>query len=257
MTADGRLTTVLVLGATAYLAYRFGYVWPKNLNESLKLKRAVPRRRSFAEFIPKTRRLDGSEHRADAALFLGDQVSKLYDEVIAASAALDAKATTILGFVGGGVSLYALTVETKAPVHGNLTALLVLAALFFLGSLMACLACLYTRFRSGLPEVREQLAVAEVLDDMHTTAARTAAFLFLLKEDRLDDNRPINVYKTMYVELAHFLFAFGAITIVLNYAVLARTPTTPPPDTTGRCVITTKNASVAFECTTKGDSHGP
>jgi hypothetical protein len=256
VTADGRLTTVLVLVTGTFLAYRFGYVWPKKLLAGPRqLKLNVPDARSFEKFVEKTGRLDNSERRAEAAVFLGDQVSKLYDEVIAAAAALDAKATTILGFVGGGVSLYALTVEAKTAAHPNLTALLGLGALFFLGSLAASLGCLYTRFRVGLPEVRDQLGKPEVLNDMHLTAARAAAFVFLLKQDRLDSNRPINAYKARYVELAHFLFAFGAITIVLNYAVLALSPNMPVPSTT-RCVLTS-NAPVAFDCSTKGDAHGP
>jgi hypothetical protein len=242
--------------AGAYLLFRFGFVWPRILQESKRLKSNVPNKRSFAQFAAVTARLDETEHRGDAALSLRDESAKLYDEVIAANGVLDAKATTILGFVGGGASLYALAVESKAATNAHASPLLAMGVFFFVLSLLACLGCMFTRFRGGLPELRD-LAVPATLNDASMTASRVAAFLFVLKQDRHDDNLWINSYKTMYVEAAHTLFAFGAIAIVLNYLVLANAGGTGGENSSGRCVVISKGNSITYDCTTKGGSHGP
>jgi hypothetical protein len=228
MTADAAIALAYGFLAYFYLLIRFRIVWPAVLEKSLRLKRNVPDARSFAEFVQFTANL-GAEQKADAPVMLRDEAGKLYEETLAANAALDAKATQVLGFLGGGASLYALAVDSKATAHPQPTLLLALGVLLFVLALIACLGCMFTRFRGGLPELRTQLALPATLNSTSMTPARVAAFLFILKQDRQDDNLWINSYKTMFVELAHALFAFGAIAIVLNYVVasfLGGTPAT-------------------------------
>jgi hypothetical protein len=247
---------IIGLVSVVYLIDRFCFEWPDYLKESKTLKSKV-KVRSFNAFIRSTPFLDGSDTRAETFFKLRDESARLYDEVTAAMAALDAKATTILGFVGGGASLYALAVESKAAADPHPTVLIAVGVFLFFGSLLACLGCMFTRWKGGMPELRG-LAVPSVLTRRTTTtAARVAAFLFVLNQDRYDDNLWINSHKTMYVELAHTLFAFGAIVLVLNFAVQSHVGGGAATKSSGSCVITSQRSSTTFHCTTGGSSHGP
>jgi hypothetical protein len=255
MTADTWtvLTTwiaiALGLGAGFYLIFRFRVAWPELLQESANLHSLVEKR-SFEQFVESTNTLD-KDASADAFLKLRDESARLYDEVIAANAALDSKATTILGFVGGGASLYALAVESKASANPHPTLLIGVGVLLFVAALLACLGCMFTRLKGGMPELRS-LAAPPVLNGGTMTPARVAAFLFALNQDRHDDNLWINRQKTKYVELAHTLFAFGAIALVVNFAVQSHAGGNAEAKSSGRCVITSKGSSITFGCTSKG-----
>lgn len=246
--ADAGMAIVLLLVAYGFLMYRFRIVWPDRIDQTRRLSN-TPARGSFAAFVIDTGELDDAERKSDAAVYLGDQVAKIYDEVIVASRNLDAKATTILGFVGGGASLYALTAETKTAAQPHPSALLALGIAFFLLSLLACLGCLVVRIRAGLPALRDQFAAPAALNQTKlTTKARVAAYIFMQLQDRLDANRPINAYKSMFVEMAQDLFAFGAIVIVVNYAVVAYTGGTAPAKTATTCTITLVGSTSKLEC---------
>ena len=204
---------------------------------------------SFDTFVASTPQLNDAE----PALFLIDRVSKLYDEILDATKSQEAKATTILGFVGGGASLFALSFGSSTSAHPAVTALLLLSLAYFLATLFACLLSLVGRERRGLPELDDEFAKVPVLNDGHTTKARVAAYLFLVIEERVNDLRRINVTKSYYIELAQQLFAFGVITVIANYLVSAQVPAPIAKPTTLHCKSsgTTWANSNTLDCTTE------
>jgi hypothetical protein len=214
---------------------------------------------TFEEFIAATPQLNDNDKTAEPSLFLVDKVSKMYDEVSDATKTNEAKATTILGFVGGGASVIAVT-SAGGNGHVAITALLGLALICFLGTLFACLMCLVGRQRQGLPELREQLASTDVLNDPRTTKARLAGFFFLITENRVMSFLRINLVKAYYIELGQQLFALGVLALVANFAVTAMAPTSPPKPTVVRCQASGRavTTSKAFTCTTdNGALHAP
>src|SRR6202035_4177261 len=119
ITWDLALAILIVAVSAALLVtrYRSHWTWQLALGAD-----DDPERGSFADFVKQTPQLDDNDKTAEPAVFLVDRVSKLYGEVSDATKSQEAKATTILGFVGGGASLYALSATTKAGTPGGATA---------------------------------------------------------------------------------------------------------------------------------------
>ncbi len=212
-----------------------------------------PDRGTFADFVEATPQLNDNDKTAEPSLFLVDKVSKMYDEVSDTTKGQEAKATTILGFVGGGASVIAVTAATGSGGHVTITALLGFALICSLGTLFACLMCLVGRQRQGLPELREQLASTVVLNDPRTTKARLAGYFFLITVNRVMSFLRINAVKSYYIELGQQLFALGVLALVANFAVTALAPASRPTPVVIRCQASGKTvvASNALTCTTK------
>lgn len=230
---------------TGYLVVRYLHFeqYIKNAKED---KAKVPEERPFTEFAKKTDKLVANEEdKAKAAESVSKEVARLFDQIVASNAAIDAKATTILGFVGGGASLYTLAIESKATDHPTTTPLLVLAVVFFVVSLIACLVCLASRFTGGLPELHTQFAdEANVLyNEPIVTNARVAAFLSFLHQDRLSMTRPANVRKARWIDLAHAAFFVGVIAFIANYAVNQSSM-----HTSQQCSVKTTGNTVQLNC---------
>jgi hypothetical protein len=117
---------------------------------------------------------------------LSDRIAKFYAEANDASKAQEAKASTILGFVGGGAGLYALAVESKAAAHPAFSWLLTTGIVLLVLTLVATLLCLAGRPRGGLDVLRDEFADPETLNDPATTKARIAGYLFVRMSDRYD-----------------------------------------------------------------------
>jgi hypothetical protein len=205
----------------------------------------------FADFVAVTPQLNDNDKTAEPPLFLVDKMSKMYDEVVDVSKGQETKATSILGFVGGGASLIAVISATSGG-HRSVTALLALALIAFLGTVIACLMCLVGRQRQGLPELRLQLAQPEVLNDPGTTKARLAAYFFLITVNRVMDLLRIESVQSYYIELGQQLFALGVLALVANFAVTTMAPVSPPKPTVVRCQTSSMatTTSNTLTCTT-------
>lgn len=222
-TWDVALTIALVALASGLFVARYFWHWRWELALG---GQSDPERGTFADFVKATPHLDDGEQAAAAPAFLVDRATKLFDEVTDTTKGQEAKATTILGFVGGGTSLYALTAPIKGLVQPGQTALIAAALAFFLLSLLACLRCLVARRRRGLPELATELGSAQVLNDPHTTKARVASYLFIIMMDRVNRARYINFTKAYSMELAQQAFALGVLCFVANYGLNAYLPST-------------------------------
>jgi hypothetical protein len=245
---DIALAIVLFAVSGVLLASRYRDHWaPRFAHEA----DPEPERGTFAQFVKNTPQLKDNDKTAEPALLLVDRASKIYDEVNDATKGLEAKATTILGFVGGGASLYALSAGTSGA-HPSFSVLLGFALAYFLLSLGSCLLCLVGRTRRGMPELRDEFANVALLNDQNTTKARVAAYLFMLVQDRTDSFRRINVRKSYYMELAQQMFALGVIAIVANAVVVAYTPAPAAKPSSVHCAGSGKSivASKSFDCTT-------
>jgi|HubBroStandDraft_2_1064218.scaffolds.fasta_scaffold32842_2 hypothetical protein len=176
---------------------------------------------TFSDFAADTCRLN-DESSPDATGVLLDFATKLYEELTQATKGIEAKATTLLGFVGGGASLYALAVETKTASASAYTPLIGLSILFFLGCLAASLACLTALRQKGTDRLEDLLSI-NTLNSGTITKSRVSAYLFLLVADRFSSFRKINMFKALWIEAAQLMFAFGAACLVLNYTTLALT----------------------------------
>lgn len=199
----------------------------EDLREAKRIARDVPDERPFSQFAKDTLTLTaGAQDKAAAAEAVSKEVTKLHDQMAASNTTLDTKATTILGFVGGGASLYTFAIESNASAHPAITPLLFTAVGFLVFSLVSCLACLATRFAGGLPELRTQFAgKGKVLfDDDRVTNARVAAFIAHLQQDRLCCNRPANISKARWIDLAQSAFFFGVVSILANYLLTQASP---------------------------------
>jgi len=240
--------------AALFLVHRWSTIWAAQFRDAGE----IPTRPSFAEFVAATPNLDDKVKTSDASDVLVDRVSKLYDELNDATKTQEAKATTILGFVGGGASLYALVTQAQSGSHVGVTVMLGLAALFFLSSLLACLLCLVGRRRPGLPRIRTQLAAANVLDAPTTTKARISAYLLLLLLDRTEGYRRVNIVKSYFMELAQQLFAFGVLAIVVNYFLAGFAQPAPKGPTTVHCATPKAKLvnATSLDCTITEDTHG-
>ncbi len=242
--SDLAFAALFLVVPAVFLVWRYRSFWSEELSEPADRHKIG----SFHKFVASTPSLTDAE----PALFLVDRVSKLYDEILDATKSQEAKATTILGFVGGGASLIALSFGSSASAHPAVTALLMLSLAYFLATLLACLLSLVPRERRGLPELNEEFAKVRVLNDGDTTKARVAAYLFLALEQRVNDFRRINVAKSYFIELAQLLFAFGVITVLANYLVSAQVPAPAVKPTTLHCKSsgTTWTNSNTLDCTT-------
>lgn len=206
---------------------------------------------SFEDFCAATPQLTDNDKTAEPAIFLTDRITKVYDEANDATKNLETKATTILGFVGGGASLFALATSSGSAPAVSVTPLVVAGLVLFLGALVACLSCLVGRKRRGLPELRREFASAVVLNDPRTTKSRVAAYLFLALLNRFYDYIRINAKKSYSIEVAQQLFAFGVIAIVLNYFVAAAAPRPPAKPVTIHCTASGKTVTLSnkLDCT--------
>ena len=103
ISAELAVAVGLVLVPAIALYYRFRSHWAGGFAAEDE-----PDRGDFAKFVTATPDLKDNDKTAEPALFLVDRASKLYDEVGDATKNQEGKATTILGFVGGGASIFAL-----------------------------------------------------------------------------------------------------------------------------------------------------
>jgi hypothetical protein len=185
-----------------------------------------------------------------ALAVLSERITKLYEEANTAVTAQEAKASTILGFVGGGAGLYALAVEAKAAAHPAFSWLLATGILFLVSTLVGTLLCLAGRPRRGMDVLRDEFTDPETLNDPATTKARIIGYLFITMVDRYDAYRKINLAKGYFIELAQELFAFGVIALVANYGVSALAGPAKAKPTAINCTLPAAAAKPAsVDCT--------
>jgi hypothetical protein len=244
----GLLLSIVVLVVSAIvLVWRYESYWRDRFEHPIPVEDYG----SFEAFCEATPQLADNAQTAEPAMYLGDRVTKLYDEANDATKNIETKATTILGFVGGGASIFALSLGSTNGARISPSALLVVALAYFLGSLVACLACLVGRKRRGLPELRREFASAAVLNDPRTTKSRVAAYLFLAWLNRFNEFIGINLKKSYAIEVAQQLFAFGVLAIVMNYLILGFAKPPPPKPTAIHCKVAGKTVAVSnkLDCT--------
>jgi hypothetical protein len=223
-----------------------------------RLNEDVPGRAGFRDFVERTPHLTDNDKTAEPSMFLIERASTFYDEMNDAVKAQEAKATTILGFVGGGASLIAVTSTSTVASHPVVTALLALALIYFMATLVACLYCLAGRPRIGYPVLRDQFCSPEMLDDPNMTKARLAAYFYLLTEDRINNFRYINATKAYFVELGQQFFALGVFALIANFGVSVFAPTSSV-GAIMRCQTSgaTLGASNSLTCTTNSEATKP
>jgi hypothetical protein len=248
--ADRAIAIVLVALVVGLLSWRWIAFWGKSFRY-LRTYRP-PGRVRFLEFSALTPQLKSAD-KADAMAVLVERIGKLYDDANDGTKVQEAKASTILGFVGGGAGLYALAVESKAAAHPSFTWLIAIGITFLALTLVGTLLGLVGRPRRGLDTLRDEFADPLILNDPATTKARVAGYLFIKMLDRYDDFRGISLVKAFYIEAAQMLFAFGVISLVANYGVLVSGKKLEPTPSSVHCTVpAAAGKQTSVDCTITG-----
>jgi hypothetical protein len=247
------LAVVLLVATVLLIIWRHTSYWRARLASGNPVNDCG----SFEDFYRATPQLHDNDKTAEPAIYLTERVTKLYDEANDATKNIETKATTILGFVGGGASIFALSMGSSGTARMSVTPLVVAALLYFVGALVACLVCLVGRKRRGIPELRREFGSADVLNDSRTTKSRVAAYMFLALLSRFYDFIKINAKKSYAIEVAQQLFAFGVLAIVMNYLVLALVPPTPVRPAQLHCSASGKTLAVStkLDCTVEAPAN--
>ncbi len=185
----------------------------------------------------------GISESPDAATSFADAASTLFKTFRDASAQLDAKATTLLGFVGGGSSVIAILAGDDKITRPSLSPLLALAAISLLAVLYFCLRCLH-------PKVSFAVNVSQLCNvSLLKSATGKSQMSALLGYEYLDTTRhvvPIALSKARRLERAYLAFAVGVIALIANTSLLPAPKKTPAATvqcgplqaSTTRCTIT-------------------
>jgi hypothetical protein len=186
------------------------------------------------------RSLEGNIPNSDAAALLLDRVDKVTAEYASSTAALDAKANTILGFLGAGIGILAVLQGGGSSTPVVPTPLLVTGFALTLAALGLALAALWVR-----PSVTvnlENFSKASFLKDTNAKAllaARVAHSYLRYQRERL---RPLFL-KTAAVKGAQLMFALGAAALAAN--VLFPIPKDKAKARETKCVV---QKSLTVDC---------
>lgn len=149
----------------------------------------------------------------EAAGVFSDSAKELLATFRASQAALDTKATGILGFVGGGTSAVALAGTTVSKTLA-ITPLLVVTAAMLVGVLALAVCALYPR-SSGEPDVH-------AVSDMSIISAANGkpymqAWMGAQYLEAARQQVAIVAKKSYFVSGAFALFALAVATLVFNF----------------------------------------
>jgi hypothetical protein len=150
----------------------------------------------------------------NASKSFANRGKELYSSYLDSMKALDDKAASILGFVGGGTGLVALGAGTETILSKpTITPLLLLALLYLLGVLAAALAV-------QIPRNRGSVNVEQLCDvgRMKLPSAESQGDA-LMGREFIEASRAAVVVvrkKAMFLALAQLCFAFGVGTLVVN-----------------------------------------
>lgn len=162
---------------------------------------------------------------SDAATTFAEAANALFATFRDAKSELDAKATTLLGFVGGGSSVIAILAGSDKSLRLELTPLLGLAVVSLVSVLYYCLRCLYPR-ASPAPNASQFCDVGTISSPSGATRIQS-----LLGYEYLDAAReivPIAQSKARRLGRAYIAFAVGVIALVANTVVAAPATTSKP-----------------------------
>jgi hypothetical protein len=173
---------------------------------------------TLRELVPKSiddfaRSVQSAETKAISIIL--DQVKALYADVDAGSKSNEAKANTILGFLGGGLSVVAITSGNHLDVNSASAPMTIAAAaLIFLVSLGFAVFCLLTARRRGIPEMPD---IRNAVESGALGEAATTAYLVRVWQCRLANIKVINARKAQAIEITQQLFLIGTITVVASF----------------------------------------
>ena len=192
--------------------------------------------------------IDKREVRSDGATFAAEHpdidpkaaalvlaaVQGMFAETDAQSKSNEGKANTILGFLGGGISLVALFSGFRADAGTGGPLVLLVAAAAFVGALVFSILCTMSPRRRGFPEADALRDGVEAGDVCEGTAT---ALLVRSWQARLGSLRVINVRKAQYIEITQQLFVAGTICVMLSFAqTVIRPPASDAKKTLVECV---------------------
>lgn len=184
---------------------------------------------------------------ASTAQFLLNMAIDLHDRQQSASRALDDRAQALLGFVGGGSSLYALLGGFGAAGQPALTPLLGLAGMCFLVALVLCLWLLLPGTRT-IPDISVFNSVPILKDDAFQ--ARISHRLIDKWETSSCGLSANGSKKGLLLYSAMVAVAAGAILLVLNLAMVG-TRSAKPQRLTNCSVKVPATSRVEVSCVNK------
>lgn len=171
-----------------------------------------------AKWPPYSRFARDVEAVDDAAVpsLLLTRVDKLNGDINAARNTLDAKATTMLGFLGGGVSVLAVVARTSGDVPA-ITPALVAGIMALFGALMFALAVIWGKPRQQLYGLDNYCDVRFLKDPENL--GRLAALSCHSGIEQSVGVFEDALHKGTNLRSAQFFFALGAALLVLNSIV--------------------------------------
>jgi hypothetical protein len=170
-----------------------------------------------------------------AAESLADRGKDLYSNYLDSMKALDDKASTILGFVGGGTGIIALASGSeKMLTPPVVTPLLILSSIYLFGVLGSAIAV-------QLPRNRGSINVERLCDvPMMKSSSGKSKLDALIGREYVEASRKAVVVvrkKAIFLSIAQMCFAFGVASLVMNALLVTPSVVKPPQETNLRCTV--------------------
>jgi hypothetical protein len=154
----------------------------------------------------------------DVAKMTYESEKGLYADLAASTTSCEAKASSILGFLGAGLSIYALFEGRTMGANSNVTAFLYVGTALLIVALFASVYTLVAGRRRGLPELTK---LEEHFAEPSVTQLVALSYLSFAWRRRATDLRVLNLRKKCSLAFTQIAFLVGAAALVSNALVAA------------------------------------
>jgi hypothetical protein len=155
---------------------------------------------------------------SNAAAALVSQIQGLAAETESGIKSNETKANTILGFLGGGLSLVALFTGSRPDSIIAAPVILAAAVICFLGALIASVCSLYSYRKRGIPELDR---IQQAIESGAFGEGLFYAYLARSWRLRYSELRVTSARKAQLIEITQMLFAAGTICVVASFCFSA------------------------------------